>query len=102
MAKFLRVPLAVVVGVAVGSAVNMGLIMVSGKVVPPPAGGDVTSMEGLKASMHLFEPRHFIFPFAAHALGTFVGALIAALLVPARSVIAARAVGGLFLLGGKP
>ena len=41
MAKFLRVLLAVVVGVAVGSAVNMGLIMVSGKIVPPPAGVDL-------------------------------------------------------------
>jgi hypothetical protein len=30
--------------------------------------------------MHLFEPRHFIFPFLAHSLGTFAGAFVATLL----------------------
>ena len=28
--------------------------------------------------MHLFEPKHFLFPFLAHALGTFAGAWLAA------------------------
>lgn len=100
MVRFLRMLLAVIVGFAVGSVVNMGLITISGSVIPPPAGADVTTMEGLKASLHLFEPRHFVFPFLAHALGTFAGALVAALLAPSRSVIPAYVVGGLFLLGG--
>lgn len=100
MVKFLRLFLAVGLGLLVGSAVNMGLIMLSGKVIPPPAGADVTTMEGLKASLHLFEPRHFVFPFLAHALGTLVGAFIAGLLSPANSVAAAYIVGGLFLLAG--
>ena len=92
--------LAIVLGFVVGSAVNMGLILLSGKLIPPPAGADVTTMEGLKASLHLFEPKHFVFPFLAHALGTFVGAMVAALLAPGRSTIPAYIVGGLFLLGG--
>lgn len=78
MRRILRLILAVVAGLVTGSLVNMGLILVSGKAIPPPAGADVTTVEGLKASMHLFEPRHFIFPFLAHSLGTFVGALVAA------------------------
>ena len=68
MPKFLRIVLAVVAGLVLGSVVNMALIMVSGKVIPPPAGADVSTMEGLKASLHLFEARHFVFPFLAHAL----------------------------------
>jgi hypothetical protein len=52
MSKILRILLAVVVGFVLGSVVNMALIMVSGKVIPPPAGADVTTMEGLKASLH--------------------------------------------------
>ncbi|MDZ4829042.1 MAG: hypothetical protein SGJ09_02445 [Phycisphaerae bacterium] len=100
MATVLRVLLAVVVGLVVGSVVNMALIMVSGKVIAPPPGADVTTVEGLKASLHLFEPRHFIFPFLAHALGTVVGACVAALLAPRKSAVAAYIVGGLFLLGG--
>lgn len=100
MAKFFRGLLAVVLGLVAGSAVNMGLIMLSGNVIPPPVGADVTTMEGLKASLHLFEARHFVFPFLAHALGTLVGAFVAGLVAGGRSAIPAYVVGGLFLLGG--
>ena len=95
-----RLVLAVVVGFIVGSAVNMALVRLSGSVIPPPGAADVTTMEGLKASLHLFEPKHFIFPFLAHALGTLVGAAVATLLTPGRSSGPAWAVGVLFLLGG--
>ncbi len=100
MAKSLRVLLAVVLGFVVGSVVNMALITISGSVIPPPANADVTTMDGLRASLHLFEPKHFIFPFLAHSVGTFVGALVAGLIGENRSVVAASVVGGLFLLGG--
>ena len=55
--------LAVVAGLVIGSIVNMGLITISGSIIPPPEGVDNTTMEGLKESMHLFQPKHFIFPF---------------------------------------
>ncbi|TDP72547.1 hypothetical protein [Roseateles toxinivorans] len=100
MAKFFRVFMSVLLGLVIGSAVNMALITVSGKVIPPPAGADVTTMEGLKASLPLFEARHFVFPFLAHALGTLAGAFVASLLVPGKPLVAAWAVGGFFLLGG--
>lgn len=100
MARFLRVLLAVVIGLVIGSAVNMGLIMLGGKIIPPPAGSDVTTMEGLRASMHLYQAKHFLFPFLAHALGTVVGALVAGLVGPRKSVTPAYLVGVLFLLGG--
>jgi hypothetical protein len=100
MPKFLRMLLAIVLGVVVGSVINMALIALSGKVIPPPAGADVTTMAGLKASLPLFEPKHFLFPFLAHALGTLAGAFVAALLAPNRSAVPAYGVTGLFLLGG--
>lgn len=53
----LRIVLAVVRGSVVGSAVNLGLIAISGKVIAPPAGANVTTLEGLKASMNFFEPK---------------------------------------------
>lgn len=92
--------LAVVVGLVVGSVVNMGIIMVSGSLIPPPSGADVTTMEGLKASMHLFEPKHFVMPFLAHALGTFAGAWVAAAISANRPMKLALGVGAFFLLGG--
>jgi hypothetical protein len=100
MVKFVRVLLAVLAGLVVGSAVNMGLIMFSGRIIPPPPGADVTTMEGLKASMHLFEARHFVVPFLAHALGTLAGAFVAGMLAPGKRAGPAYVVGGLFLLGG--
>ncbi|MBV6473611.1 MAG: hypothetical protein JPMHGGIA_01904 [Saprospiraceae bacterium] len=50
--------------------------------------------------MHLFQPQHFIMPFAAHALGTFSGAFIAVSLSGTRPIAAAMAVGLVFLVGG--
>jgi len=100
MPRALRLILATLAGLVVGSLVNMGLVAVSGHVIPPPPGADVTTTEGLKASLHLFAPRHFVFPFLAHALGTPVGAYVATVLTPGRTSGPAWAVGGLFLLGG--
>ena len=100
MKPLLRNIAAVLLGIVVGSAINMSLIMVSGKVIPPPAGADVTTMEGLKASMHLFEPQHFLFPFLAHALGTLAGAAVAATIAASRKVACAFVVGAFFLVGG--
>lgn len=77
MDPILRNILAVIAGVLIGSLVNMGIITISGSIIPPPEGADVTTMEGLVESMHLFQPRHFVLPFLAHALGTFVGAFTA-------------------------
>ena len=92
--------LAVIVGLVAGSAVNMGIIMISGSVIPSPEGVDNTTMEGLKAGMHLFQPKHFLFPFLAHALGTFVGALLTALIAANRKILFAFVIGIFFLAGG--
>lgn len=100
MRRTLRLILAVVAGLVIGSLINMGLILISGHVIPPPAGADVTTTEGLQASIHLFEPKHFIFPFLAHSLGTFAGALVATILTPGRTPGPAYVVGCAFLLGG--
>lgn len=100
MNPIIRNILAVIAGVIIGSMVNMGLIMISGKVIPPPAGADVTDMESLKSSMHLFEAKHFIFPFLAHALGTLVGAFVAALIAVSHKMKFALGIGAFFLLGG--
>lgn len=92
--------LAVLAGVVIGGAVNMGIIMISGSVIPPPEGADVTTMEGLRASIHLFKPINFLMPFLAHALGTLIGAAVAAYLAASHKFYIALGVGAWFLLGG--
>lgn len=100
MHPVLRNVLAVAAGILVGSVVNMGLIMISGSIIPPPEGADVTTTEGMKASIHLFSPRHFIFPFLAHALGTLAGAFLTARLAVSRNSFLAIVIGIFFLFGG--
>ena len=100
MPNLLRNALAVLVGLAVGSAVNMGLIMLGPSLIPPPAGADLTTAEGLRAAMPLLEPRHFITPFLAHALGTLTGALAAYLIAVSYKARIAWSIGAVFLCGG--
>ncbi len=92
--------LAVLIGIIVGTFVNGSLISISGSIIPPPEGADVTTVEGLKAAMHLFEPKHFIFPFLAHALGTLTAAFIAARLAATHKMRIALGIGICFLVGG--
>ena len=100
MNPILRNVLAVIAGIILGSIVNMGIITISGSIIPPPEGVDPTDMESLKASLHLFEPRHFIFPFLAHALGTLVGAFAAASIAANNKLKFALGIGAFFLIGG--
>jgi hypothetical protein len=96
----LRNGLAIILGFITGSLVNMGLVMLGAHWVPPPAGVDVRDSESIRASLHLFEARHFVFPFLAHAVGTWVGALVAFLVAGSRRALFAYVIGGLFLAGG--
>ncbi len=98
--RAIRLVGAVVAGLVVGSVVNMGLVLAGPALVPPPEGVDMTTVEGLAASIHLLAPKHFVFPFLAHALGTLVGAWVATRLTPGRTAGPAWVVGCLFLLGG--
>lgn len=100
MNPFLKNTLVVIGALILGSLANMALIMISGWVIPPPEGGDVSSMEGLKATMHLFQPKHFIFPFLAHAVGTLVGAFVAAKFAVSQHKNLALLIGTLFFIGG--
>jgi hypothetical protein len=100
MYPIIRNFLAVLAGIVIGSIVNMGIILVSSFIIPPPDGADVTTTEGLKASLHLFQPQHFIMPFLAHALGTFTGALLAAFIATSHKMKFALGIGVFFLAGG--
>ena len=78
----------------------MGIIMLSSSIIPPPEGVDPSDMESLKSSMHLFEPKHFILPFLAHALGTLAGAFLTGLIAVHHKIKLALVIGLFFLLGG--
>ena len=100
MPNILRNVLAVIAGLVVGGIVNMLLITISPMIAPPPAGVDLNNPESISRAIHLFEPRHFIMPFLAHALGTLAGALTAYLIAASYKARFAYAIGVLFLCGG--
>jgi hypothetical protein len=96
----LKIALAIFGGLLVGGIVNMSIINISGSLIPPPEGADLSNMEGLKKAMVFFEPKHFLMPFLAHALGTFSGALICSLIVKEYKFICSLIVGLFFFIGG--
>jgi hypothetical protein len=100
MPGLVRTVVALVAGVIIGGAVNMALIMLTPSLIPPPAGVDVNDAESLSRSMHLFEPRHFLMPFLAHAVGTLAGALAAYLIAVTHKLPIALAIGVIFFCGG--
>jgi len=100
MPNIVRSLIALLVGVAVGGGVNMGIVVIGSALIPPPAGVDVSNAASIGAAMHLYEPRHFVVPFLAHALGTLAGALVGALLAKTHKTAVALAIGAVFLAGG--
>ena len=100
MPNLLRNVLAVIAGIVIGGVVNMAFITLGPLLIPPPAGVDVNNAESLSNAMHLFELRHFIMPFLAHAVGTLVGALIAYLVAATYKTQIAYVIGAVFLCGG--
>ncbi len=96
----LKLILAILLGLIIGGGVNMALVMAGGHIIPPPPGADMTTAEGITAALPSLAPRHFLFPFLAHALGTLAGAFIAAKITAQRKLPAALVVGAFFFVGG--
>lgn len=100
MNPIIRNILAVLAGFVIGSVVNLSLVNIGNAVAPLPEGADVSTMEGLREGMKLFTPMNFLFPFLAHALGTLVGAFVAAKLAASHAIKFALGIGVFFLIGG--
>lgn len=91
-----------IIALFLGAFVNGKIIEISPSIIPPPEGADFTTEAGLKAAAALMQPKHFIMPFLAHALGTLVSALILLIFFKDRQMLFIRSliVGGIFFLGG--
>lgn len=96
----IRYILAVVLAFVVGSFVNISLVNLGPTVFPLPEGADITTVEGLQATMGVMKPVNFIFPYLGHALGTLAGATIAAFIAPNHKFGLAMGCGVFFLFGG--
>ncbi len=89
-----------ILGLVIGSVVNMGAIAAGHAIMPPPGGFDGNSMEGVASTIHLLNPIDLIVPFLAHALGPFVGVLAAMSIAASSHKTIAIILGCIFLVGG--
>lgn len=101
MNTVVRNSLSFIAGLILGSVVNSSILSLNGTLISLPEGADVSSMEGLAASMSLFDPIHFLIPFLAHAIGTFVGAYVVAKFAASHGTTFAWIIGALFFVGGS-
>lgn len=99
MSPIVKNVIAIIAGLAIGSLVNMSLVSI-GHNVYPIEGLDPNDMEALAKIMPTLDVKYFIFPFLAHALGTFVGAILAGLIAATHKMKFALGIGIAFLVGG--
>lgn len=100
MHPFLKNFLAIIAGLLIGGTVNSLLVMNSAVLIPPPEGFDLNTQEGLQTAIAVMEPKHFLIPFLAHALGTLVGAFVTAKIAASYRFVLAMAIGLSFFVGG--
>ena len=100
MHPILRNILAVMAGLVVGGFVNMGLIILGGKFLPPPVGVDVNDIASINAHIREYSVLQLMAPFIAHAVGVVVGAFLTVKLAASRHLALAFIIGTFFLLGG--
>ena len=75
--------LAVVLGLVIGSAVNMTILKSGGNIIPMPDSIDPTNMDALKNNAHLLQPKHSYFR-CWHAIGTLAGTLTTVMIAHSR------------------
>lgn len=92
--------LAVILGLVVGNLCNWAVLTLGHIILPPPAGFDGSSLDGVASTIHLLRPADFSVPFLAHALGTFTGVLAAMFIAASGRKVIAVILGLLFLAGG--
>jgi hypothetical protein len=69
-------------------------------VIPPPAGVDLSTIEGFKAAIPLYEAKQWIPAFFEHAVGSMAGGAMTAFLAASHRMKLALGIGALHMLGG--
>ncbi len=89
-----------ILGMFIGSVVNMALISLNGSVVPLPEGIDPQDIESLKANIDRFSIANSLVPIIAHAAGALAGAFVATKICLSYQKTFSLVIGGLFMMGG--
>lgn len=87
-------------GLVIGSLANYTCLSVFGSIIGVPEGVDPQDIESIKANMDLYEWRHFMTPFIAHAAGSLVGAFVCTKIAAKYELGLSMGIALLFLFGG--
>ncbi len=96
----LRNVVAVLLGVFLGSALNMAIILTNMEIFPGPEGLNFNDAEAMSAYIGSLPQTAFILPMVAHLSQSLVGGWIAARFGESRPMLLAMIVGVLTLIGG--
>jgi len=91
---------AVILGLIVGMALNMGLVLLNMVFFPMPEGISMSDQAGMAAWMAELPQTAFILPVMAHMAQAFGGAWVAARIGASRPMLLAMIIGVLSLIGG--
>lgn len=89
--------IAVIVGLLVGNIFNFIVLQAGLALMTMPEGFDKAR---IPETIHLFSAQHYAVPFLAHALGSFVGTLVAMFIAVSSRKILTSILAVLFLSGG--
>ena len=92
--------LIIVGAIILGAFVNGFILRINGTIIPLPEGVDMKTPEGLQAAMKVLKPIHFLAPFLAHAIGTFVAAYLATRFSKTKAIRIPIIIAALFFIGG--
>jgi hypothetical protein len=95
-----RNTLAFIAGVVALAVAKYVATRLGAAMIPPPTGVDLSTLEGFKAAIPLYEASQWLPAFFEHAVGSMAGGAVAALLAASHRMTLALGIGGLHLLGG--
>ena len=81
----------------------MGILYAGASLMPPPEGVDIGKVESINANIDKYSFVDLMVPFGAHALGTLLGAFVAAMIAvtPRSRLRVALVVGFAFLMAAS-
>lgn len=78
----------------------MTIVSVGPMVIPAPEGVEFSTVDKFAENLKLLKPINFIAPWLAHAMGTLIGAFVAAKIAASHKMKFAMGISTFFLLGG--
>ena len=100
MNAVVRNVLAVIAGIVALAAAKYVATALGNWVIPPPAGADLSTIEGFRAAIPLFEAKQWLPAFFEHAVGSLAGGAAAAYVAASHRLKLAVGIGVLHMAGG--